>query len=112
MPPKPELTSDQRKQVISQLLLSLEDGIHPPKLRCGALTQVANNFAVKARATSKIWERARQNYKDPAIGAFWASPLKKNCGRKQKHNRDEVRAAALGNWHWSRHFALDERGRR
>jgi hypothetical protein len=96
MPPKPELTSDQRKQVVSQLLLLLEHGVQPPKLRHGALsTQVANNFAVKARATRKIWARARQNYGDPAIGAFRASPLKKHCGRKQKCNRDEVRAAIL-----------------
>jgi hypothetical protein len=48
MPPKPELSSDhQRKQVVSQLLLLLEDGNQPPKLKHGTLTTVANIFNVK-----------------------------------------------------------------
>jgi hypothetical protein len=86
MPPKPELTSDQGKQVVSQLLLLLQDGNQPPKLKHGALTMVTNNFNVKPQTAGKIWKRTRLNYEDPSIGAFHASPCKKNCGREQKYN--------------------------
>jgi hypothetical protein len=48
MPPKPELSSDQRKQIVSQLLLLIKDGVGPPELKRGALKQVADNFNVKA----------------------------------------------------------------
>ena len=95
MPPKPELTSDERKQVVSQLLLLIKDGNQPPKLQRGALTTVANNFNVKPRTIGQIWKRARQNFEDPSIGAFHASPLKKQFGRKQKYDREEARAAIL-----------------
>ena len=95
MPPKPKLTSDERKQVVSQLLLLIKDGNQPPKLQQGALTTVANNFNVKPRTIGQIWKRAHQNFEDPSIGAFRASPLKKQCGRKQKYDCDEVRAAIL-----------------
>ena len=95
MPPKPELTSDQRKQVISHLLLLLKDGIAPPELKRGALTQVARNFDVRPKTIKKIWTRASQKFADPTIGAFRASPLKKNCDAKQKYDRDKVRAAIL-----------------
>jgi hypothetical protein len=96
MPPKPDLTSDQRKQIVSQLLLLIKDGVAPPELKRGALKQVATNFNVQARTITTIWRRACQNYADPTIGTFSASPLKKkNCGRKQKYDRDEVRAAIL-----------------
>jgi hypothetical protein len=57
MPPKPELTSDQRKQVVSQLLLLIQDGDHPPKLKRGMLTTVANNFDVKAQMVGKNIEK-------------------------------------------------------
>jgi hypothetical protein len=43
MPPKPELSSDHRKQVVSQLLLLTKDGNQPPELKEGVLTTVANN---------------------------------------------------------------------
>jgi hypothetical protein len=96
MPPKPDLTSDQRKQIVSQLLLLIKDGVGPPELKRGALKQVADNFNVQARTITAIWRRACQNYADPTIGAFRASPLKKNnCGGKQKYDRDGVRAAIL-----------------
>jgi hypothetical protein len=49
MPPKPELTSDQRSQAVFQLLLLANDGSKPPKLKHGALTSVANNFEVKPK---------------------------------------------------------------
>jgi hypothetical protein len=54
MPPKPELTSDQRSQVVSQLLLLVKDGSEPPKLKRGVLTSVANNFDVKPKMVGKF----------------------------------------------------------
>jgi hypothetical protein len=65
MPPKPELMSDQRTQVVSQLLLLVKDGSQPPKLKRGALTSLANNFDVKPKTVRKMWVSARQNYEDP-----------------------------------------------
>jgi hypothetical protein len=95
MPPKPELTADQRKQIVSQLLLRLKDGIAPPELKRGALKEVANNFDVISKTISNIWKRALQSYEDPDIGAFRASPRKHIGGRHQKYDRDAVRAAVL-----------------
>jgi hypothetical protein len=93
MPPKKELTSDQRKQIVSQLLLRVKQGHPDQKLMRGALSDVAKNFNVTGRTVGKIWKRARQSFADPTIASFRASPLKKNCGRKQKFDRDEVRDA-------------------
>jgi hypothetical protein len=53
MPPKPELSSDQRKQVVSQLLLLLEDGNQPPKLKRSVLTTVANIFQLEGANDQK-----------------------------------------------------------
>ena len=40
-----------------------------------------------------VWQRALANFRNPAIQSFISSPQKiGNCGRKQKWNRDEVRA--------------------
>jgi hypothetical protein len=47
MPPKPELTSDQRLQVVSQFLLLVKYGSESLKLKRGTHTSVANNFDVK-----------------------------------------------------------------
>jgi hypothetical protein len=81
MPPKSELTSDQRKQVVSHLLSLLKDGNQPPKLK-----RVANNFDVNWCLSCKSLQEQ---------GAFHASPCKNKCGAKQKWNRDEVREALL-----------------
>ena len=48
MPPKKELTADQRKQIVSQLLLLVKEGEPEQKLMRGALTNVAKNFDVTA----------------------------------------------------------------
>jgi DNA-binding Xre family transcriptional regulator len=93
MPPKPELSSNQRKMIVSELLLRLKPDDENKKLRRGALTEVANLFAINPRTTARIWKRARRSYQDPAIGAFRASPRKSNSGRKQKYDRDAVREA-------------------
>jgi hypothetical protein len=91
--PKKELTSDQQKKIVSQLLLRVKQGHPDQKLMRGALSDVAKFFNVTGQTVGKIWKRARQNFADPNIASFRASPLKKNCGRKQKYDRDEVRDA-------------------
>jgi hypothetical protein len=45
--------SDQRKQVVSQLLLLLEDGNQPPKLNRSVLTTVANIFQLEGANDQK-----------------------------------------------------------
>ncbi len=57
MPPKPELSSDQRRMIVSQLLVRTQDYNENKKLRCGALTEVANLFAVHLRTIARIWKR-------------------------------------------------------
>ena len=42
---KRELSSDDRKRVVSMLLLSLTDGALLPKLKQGAITEAANFFS-------------------------------------------------------------------
>jgi hypothetical protein len=70
MPCKKELTSDQRKQVVSQLLLLVKDGDPDQNLMRGVLKTVATNFNVTGPTVSKIWKRARQSFADPTIAAF------------------------------------------
>ena len=55
MPPKPELSADQRKQMVSQRLLQVKEDTDPIVLRRGAILSVANNFDVsRSRTISKI----------------------------------------------------------
>ncbi len=61
----------------------------------GALTEVANLFAVNPRTIARIWKRARLSFEDPAFGAFGASPRKDRGGGTQKYDRDAVREAIL-----------------
>jgi hypothetical protein len=71
--------------------LLVKEGEPEQKLVHGALTEdMSKNFNVTAQTVRMFWKRARLSFVDPAIATFWASPLKKNCGRKQKYNRDEV----------------------
>jgi hypothetical protein len=93
--PRRSWRQDQRKQIVSQLLLLVKEGGPEQKLVRGTLTDVAKNFNVTAQTVRMFWKRARQSFADPAIEAFRASPLKKNFGPKQKYNRDEVREAIL-----------------
>lgn len=90
---KKDLTSLQRKQVISDLLEGAEITAEGACLARGAVTRVAKKFAVSRPCISKIWKRAVDNWNDPEVQAYVSSPLKKgHCGRKRK-NQD---AEALG----------------
>ena len=46
MPLKPDITSDYRKQIVSQLILNVKDGSESPKLKWGEMTCGVNNFYV------------------------------------------------------------------
>ena len=60
MPPnnrkKKDLTSDQRKQIISELLLSAEMVGNEIKLTRGALAATAKNFDRDLTTISRIWK--------------------------------------------------------
>ncbi len=89
-----ELTAQQRRDVVARLLWELKDNGENTKFPRGVLTAVAGDFHVSHNTIRRIWARALQNFRDPTINQFRASPLKKNnCGRPQKWNRDDVREA-------------------
>ena len=89
---KPELTSEDTKRVVSCLLLQVESAGDEIKLKRGALSATAKKFDVQPGTVGRLWKRARNNYHDPNIKAFRASPQKKGrSGRKIKWDRDELR---------------------
>ena len=90
---KRELSSDDRKRVVSRLLLSLKDEGPLPKLKHGAITEAANFFHAHCVTITNIWCRGQANFANPHVKMFKASPRKKNCGRKQKWDRDAIREA-------------------
>ena len=59
----------------------------------GTLTVVAGKFHVTRRTISKVWARIQENFQNPDILQFCASPRKKKCGRHKKWNHDEIREA-------------------
>lgn len=89
---KRELTSDDRKRIVSTLVLSVQEG-NPKKLRRGVLSAVAESYQVNPQTIRRVWARALQNFEDPHVRAFRSSPQKNKCGRKKKWNADEVREA-------------------
>jgi hypothetical protein len=71
MPPKPELTGDQRKQKVSQLLLQVKDGNQPAvEVKWGALIYMANVFDVTSRSIPKICLALGATHK------CWKMPIK------------------------------------
>ena len=89
---KRELTSDDRRRIVSTLVLSVQEG-NPKKLRRGVLSAVAESYQVNPQTIRRVWARAIQNFEDPHVRAFRSSPQKNKCGRKKKWNADEVREA-------------------
>ena len=79
-----DLTECERKQIVSALLVESKDGNLMGKLRHGAITAIAKPYHVHRDTIKRIWERARENFTNPKIRAFRASPRKKgNVGRKK-----------------------------
>ena len=110
MPPnnrkKKDLTSDQRKQIISELLLSAEMVGNEIKLTRGALAATAKNFDRDITTISRIWKTAKENKQNPVINAFRATPQKKGkCGLAQKWDREEM-ARAIPDIHLSKRRTL------
>lgn len=95
---KPDLTEDQRKQVVSALLDgAVWDADGKPIPRRGKFKTIAHDFNVCAKTIRRVWERAWSNYLNEGVKAFRASPLKKGkCGRHRQHRPEEIRAVVKG----------------
>ena len=64
------------------------------------LKVVAGNFHVTRRTISRIWARAHENFQNPDILQFCASPRKKKmCGRHKKWNHAEICEAVTLAYH-------------
>jgi hypothetical protein len=63
------------------------------KLKRGAHTTVARQFHVQPQTIRTLWARACDNFFNPDIRAFRASPQKHKCGRQLKWDRDALREA-------------------
>ena len=86
-----DLTVRQRRDVVSRLLWELKDHGPTMKFPKGVVTAVASEFRVSHDTIRGIWKRAVENFNDPDVKQFRASPQKiNNCGRPQKWNRDEL----------------------
>ena len=60
----------------------------------GVVTVMASEFRVSHDIIRRIWKRAVENFNDPGVKQFCASPQKiNNCGRPHKWNRDELQEA-------------------
>ena len=86
-----DLTGRQRRDVVSRLLWELKDHGPTMKLPKGVLTAVASEFRVSHDTTRRVWKRAMENFNDPDVKQFCASPQKiNNCGCPQKWNCDAL----------------------
>ena len=91
---KRDLTSQQRRNIVSTLLLSVKPGDPEMKLARGVIKSCADAYGVNRFTIRKVWQRALENYRNPNIQAFISSPQRKGrCGRPLKWNRDDVRKA-------------------
>ena len=91
---KRDLTSQQRRNIVSTLLLSVKPGDPEMKLARGVIKSCADAYGVNRFTIRKVWQRALENYRNPNIQAFISSPQRKGrCGRPLKWNRDDVREA-------------------
>ena len=91
---KRELTSDERKQIVSRLLTEAQQGGDVGKFPRGTITAVAADFHVCRKTITNIWTRAQENYADPTLRQYQASPRKKrNCGRKKKWDPEAIMEA-------------------
>ena len=89
-----DLTVRQRRDVVSRLLWELKDHGPTMKFPKGVVTAVASEFRVSHDTIRRVWKRAVENFNDPDVKQFCASPQKiNNCGRPHKWNRDELREA-------------------
>ena len=71
-----ELTVLETKQIISVLMEEVKDRAQMNKFRRGALTAVAKRFHVHPKTIRRVWARAMENYANPHVCTFSASPRK------------------------------------
>jgi transposase-like protein len=91
---RPDLTNEQRQQIISCLLEELKPGGQDHELKRGAIVRASTQFDVNTKTIGKIWTRAKESRLDPLQLAFRASPRKKGrCGTTPKYSPDELREA-------------------
>ena len=88
-----ELTALQTRQIVCELLRSLEDPNDLKKLRRGAITDIARRFHVHHRTIRRVWARAVENYENPHVRTLRASPRKNKAGRRRQWIPEEVREA-------------------
>ena len=88
---KRNLSSEERRDIVSTLLLSVKPDDPELKLARGIITATAQRFDVDRSTIRLVWQRALANYQNPNIHSFISSPLKKgNSGAKLKWDRDEI----------------------
>ena len=93
---KPNLTSQQRRDIVQALLLMVVPGDVELKLMLGAIKSVSETFHVDRKTIRRIWQRALANFNNPDIKSLISSPKKKgNSGRPQQWIRQDVRDAVL-----------------
>ena len=89
---KQNLTSEERRAIVSTLLLSIKPDNPELKSGRGVINSVAHAYNVDRISIRRIWQRALANFHDPSIRAFISSPQKKGkSGRPIKWDRDQVR---------------------
>ncbi len=105
---KPNLTDQQLRRLMQELLFRsfVEDGTR--KLERGAMTWAGEEFNLLARHVSRLWKKACDSYEQ--TGLYSASPKKKgNSGRNIVYVPEDV-AAIVGELHrkkWSRKVRLE-----
>ena len=91
---KPNLTSQERRDIVQALLLMVVPGDPELKLVVGAIKSLSDTYHVDRKTIRNIWQRAVANFFDPNIKSLISSPKKKgNSGRPQKWVRGDVRDA-------------------
>ena len=88
-----ELTALETRQIISLLMCEVKDPQQMEILKRGTFTIVAGQFHVDPQTIRRVWKRACENFNNPDIRAFRASPQKHKCGRQLKWDRDALREA-------------------
>ena len=93
---KPNLTSQERRDIVQALLLMVVPGDAELKLVLGAIKSVSDTYHVDRKTIRRIWQRAVANFFNPDIRSLVSSPnIKGNSGRHQKWVRQDVRDAVV-----------------
>ena len=83
------LSAEQRKKIVTALLVGCTWPNNQPKLARGAITRVAISFSTDKSTISRIWKRASLNFEEKQ--QLTASPLHPT-GRPKLYDRQELAA--------------------